>query len=83
MKVIKATKTGKVTHVVLEGEHITKEQLKELLNTTNGVRFSYFGTEFRNFQEIKDMLEITIGLKENYILITNREGVQNSNGCLL
>lgn len=76
MKVIKATKTGKTTHVILEGEHITKEQLKELLKSTNGVRFSYFGTEFRNFQEIKDMLEITIGLKENYILITKRRGAK-------
>lgn len=72
MKVIKATKTGKGTHVVLEGDHITKEQLRELLKSTNGVRFSYFGTEFKNFQEIKDMLEIKIGLKKDYILITNR-----------
>lgn len=76
MKIIKATETGKVKHVVLEGDHITKEQLKELLKTTNGVRFSYFGTEFRNFQEIRDMLEITIGLKEQFILITKRRGVK-------
>ncbi len=76
MKVIKATKTGKVTHVVLEGDHITKEQLRELLKSTNGVRFSYFGTEYKNFQEIKDMLEITIGLKQDYILITKRRGVK-------
>lgn len=76
MKVIKATKTGKVTHVVLEGDHITKEQLRELLKSTNEVRFSYFGTEYKNFQEIKDMLEITIGLKQDYILITKRRGVK-------
>lgn len=76
MKVIKATKTGKVTHVVLEGDHITKVQLRELLKSTNGVRFSYFGTEYKNFQEIKDMLEITIGLKQDYILITKRRGVK-------
>lgn len=76
MKVVKATKTGKVTHVVLEGEHITKEQLREILKSTNGVRFSYFGTEYKNFQEIKDMLEITIGLKQDYILITKRRGVK-------
>lgn len=76
MKVIKATKTGKVTHVVLEGDHITKDQLRELLKSTNGVRFSYFGTEYKNFQEIKDMLEITIGLKQDYILITKRRGVK-------
>lgn len=76
MKIIKATKNGKSKHAVLEGEHITKEQLKELLKTTNGVRFSYFDSEFINFQEIKDMLEITIGLKENYILITKRRGVK-------
>lgn len=76
MKVIKATKTGKVTHVVLEGDHITKEQLRELLKSTNGVRFSYFGTEYKNFQEIKDMLEKTIGLKQDYILITKRRGVK-------
>lgn len=76
MKVVKPRKTGKVTHVVLEGEHITKEQLRELLKSTNGVRFSYFGTEYKNFQEIKDMLEITIGLKQDYILITKRRGVK-------
>ena len=76
MKIIKITKNGKTKHVVLEGEHITKEQLKDLLKTTNGVRFSYFGSEYRNFQEIKNMLEITIGLKENYILITKRRGVK-------
>lgn len=76
MKVIKATKTGKVTHVVLEGDHITKEQLRELLKSTNGVRFSYFGTEYNNFQEIKDMLEITIVLQQDYILITKRRGVK-------
>ena len=76
MKIIKATKNGKTKHVKLEGEHITKEQLKELLKTSNGVRFLYFGSEFENFQEIKDMLEITIGLKENYILITKRRGVK-------
>lgn len=76
MNVIKATKTGKATHVVLEGDHITKEQLRELLKSTNGVRFSYFGTEYKNFQEIKDMLEITIGLKQDYILITKRRGVK-------
>lgn len=76
MKIIKATRTGNVKHVILEGEHITKEQLKELLKSFNGVRFSYFGSEFENFQEIKDMLEITIGLKENYILITKRRGVK-------
>lgn len=76
MKLIRATRTRKTTHVILEGEHITKEQLKELLKSTNGVRFSYFGTEFKNFQEIKDMLGITISLKENYILITKRKGVK-------
>ena len=76
MKIIKATKNGKSKHVILEGEHITKEQLKELLKTTNGVRFSYFGSEYRNFQEIKNMVEITIGLKENYMLITKRRGVK-------
>lgn len=76
MKIIKTTRNGKTKHVVLEGEHITKEQLKVLLKTTNGVRFSYFGSEYRNFQEIKDMLEITIGLKENYILITKRRGAK-------
>lgn len=76
MKIIKTTKNGKTKHVILQGEHITKEQLKELLKTTNGVRFLYFGSEFINFQEIKDMLEITIGLKENYILITKRRGVK-------
>lgn len=76
MKIIKTTKHGKTKHVVLEGEHITKEQLNELLKITNGVRFSYFGSEYRNFQEIKNMLEITIGLKENYILITKRRGVK-------
>lgn len=76
MKIIKATKNGEATHVILEGDYITKELLKRLLKLTNGVRFSYFGSEFRNFQEIKDMLEITIGLKENYILITKRRGVK-------
>lgn len=76
MKITKATRNGKTKHVILEGEHITKEQLKNLLKTINGVRFSYFGTEFINFQEIKDMMEITIGLKENYILITKRKGVK-------
>ena len=76
MRIVNATKTGKVKHVVLEGEYITKEQLKELLKTTNGVRFSYFGSEFRNFQEFRDMLEITIGLKEQYILITKRRGAK-------
>lgn len=76
MKIIKTTRKEKTKHVVLEGEHITKEQLKELLKTTNGVRFSYFGSEYRNFQEIKNMLEITIGLKKNYILITKRRGVK-------
>lgn len=76
MKIIKTTKNGKTKHVILQGEHITKEKLRELLKTNNGVRFSYFGSEFINFQEIKDMLEITIGLKENYILITKRKGVK-------
>ena len=76
MKIIKTTRNGKTKHVVLEGEHITKEQLKELLKTTNGVRFSYFGSEFRNFQEFRDMGEITIGLKEEFILITKRRGVK-------
>lgn len=76
MKIVNATKTGKVKHVVLEGEHITKEQLRELLKTTNGIRFSYFGSEFKNFQEFRDMLEITIGLKEQYILITKRRGAK-------
>ena len=76
MKVIKATKTGKRTHVILEGDYVNEELLKRLLKLSNGVRFSYFGTEFRNFQEIKDMLEITIGLKENYILVTKRRGVK-------
>lgn len=78
MKIVKLSKNSKVKHVVLEGEYITKEQLKELLNTTNGIRFSYFDSEFINFQEIKDMLEITIKLKDNYILITKRRG-RNSN----
>lgn len=76
MKIIKTTRNGQTKYVVLEGEHITKEQLRELLKTTNGVRFSYFGSEYENFQEIKNMLEITIGLKENYILITKRRGVK-------
>lgn len=76
MKIIKATRTGNVKHVMLEGEHITKEQLKELLKSYNGVRFSYFGSEFINFQEFRDMGEITIGLKEQFILITKRRGVK-------
>ena len=76
MKIIKTTRNGKTKHVVLEGEHITKEQLKELLKTTNGIRFSYFGSEFTNFQEFRDMGEITIGLKEEFILITKKRGVK-------
>lgn len=76
MKIIKTSKNSKTKHVILQGEHITKEQLRELLKTTNGVRFSYFGSEYRNFQEIKDMLGINIRLKENYILITKRRGVK-------
>ena len=52
MKIIKTSKNSKTKHVILQGEHITKEQLRELLKTNNGVRFSYFGSEFINFQEI-------------------------------
>lgn len=36
MKIIKTTRNGKTKHVVLEGEHITKGQLKELLKLLMG-----------------------------------------------
>lgn len=75
MKIVKTNKREKTTEVVLDGTYVTKEDIKELLKTHKAVRFSYFGSEYENFKQVNDMLEVTIILKDNYIAFYKRKGV--------
>lgn len=61
-------------HVILEGDYLSPKNCIRLLKSGKSIRFSYFGKEFDNFQQLKDLRGINITLKEDYILITVKNG---------